>query len=396
MLEALPAGPLTDSGIQQHIRPLFSRVLQRQEVYLANHSLGRPLDQLATDLQEFASHWYRGMDECWGPWLDEQQRFRANVAALLGLGARPDAVVPKTSAGQGLRAVLNACRADEPRVVATRGEFDSCDFILKTYRARGRAEVAYVEPEQDGAFIAQRVVDAITPGTALVLVSQIFFATGQVLAAIPAIVEKAHACGAVVMLDCYHSFGVIPIDFATLGIDFAIGGSYKYTRGGPGACWLAIAPEIIDRGHPALAPTLDTGWFAKHDTFAYQRPETPLRADGGDAWLESTPPIATMYQARSGLEFTRAIDVARLREHNLRQQERLGALLTERGIAVSARQDGGAFLRVAHAGADQVVKSLKSRGVNTDARLGSVRICPDILTTDDEMIRAADIIRQCL
>jgi kynureninase len=395
MLESLPPGPLTAEGIDTHIRPLFSRVLKREEIYLANHSLGRPLDQLAVDLQRFTEPWYTDMDECWGPWLEEQQYFRANVATLLGLD-RPDLVVPKTSAGQGLRAVLNACRDDEPEVAATRGEFDSCDFILKTYRARGRAAVKLVELDDTGKISAEAIIEAITPRTTLVLISQVYYSTGQVLEEIPRICARAHECGAVVMLDCYHSFGVIPIDFAALGIDFTIGGSYKYTRGGPGACWLAISPAIVDQGHPRLSTTLDTGWFAKLDTFSYQRPEVPHRSPGGDAWLESTPPIATMYQARSGLEFTRAVGVERLRTHNLGQQARLSGLLKDAGVPVLEHEPRGAFLRVPHGDADGLVKRLKRAGVNTDARLGTVRLCPDILTTDAELVHAARIVRSCL
>ncbi|MBU6414522.1 MAG: aminotransferase class V-fold PLP-dependent enzyme [Planctomycetes bacterium] len=395
MLETLPAGPLTREIIDTHIRPLFLRVLKRDEIYLANHSLGRPLDQLAADMQRFVDPWYADMDDCWGPWLAEQNHFRASIASLLGL-SRADCVVPKTSAGQGLRAVLNACREDEPQIVATRGEFDSCDFILKTYRVRGRAAVAFVEPDASGMIHADAVIESISPKTSLVLLSQIFYSTGQVLEEIPRICARAHECGAVVILDCYHSFGVIPIDIAALGIDFAIGGSYKYTRGGPGACWLAISPEIVDRGHARLAPTLDTGWFAKLDAFAYQRPEIPHRAAGGDSWLESTPPIATMYQARSGLDFTRAIGIDRLRAHNLAQQARLAQLLSDAGIPILDHQPRGAFLRVPHADTNVLVQRLKTNKVNTDTRLGTVRLCPDILTTDEELVRAVAIIKACL
>ncbi len=53
-LGGLGTGPLTEAGVREWIRPLFSRVLAREEVYLANHSLGRPLDQMAADVAEGA------------------------------------------------------------------------------------------------------------------------------------------------------------------------------------------------------------------------------------------------------------------------------------------------------------------------------------------------------
>src|SRR5512142_2395132 len=120
--------------------------MSRDEVYLANHSLGRPLDRMAADVQAAVDLWYSRMDDSWEPWLAEMDLWRANVARLIGL-SRPDAILPKTSAGQGLRAVLNSFpQGRAVRVLTTRGEFDSIDFILKAYARAGRADVAWIDP----------------------------------------------------------------------------------------------------------------------------------------------------------------------------------------------------------------------------------------------------------
>ena len=142
---ALPTGPLTEDGIRSHVAPLFSRVLaaQRDRVYLANHSLGRPLDATEDDVREGLALW-AGMGDAWDAWDAEMAAWRARLAALMG-APRPDCVVPKTSAGQGLRAVLNATTGVR-RVVATRGEFDSLDVILREYAHRGRIALTLVEP----------------------------------------------------------------------------------------------------------------------------------------------------------------------------------------------------------------------------------------------------------
>ena len=383
---ALGPGSLDEERLQACVAPLFSRVLAagRGRIYLANHSLGRPLDAMDDDVREGLAAWYARMGDAWDLWRAEMDAHRARLAALLG-AERPDCVVPKISAGQGLRAVLNAFD-QVPRVVATRGEFDSLDVILREYARRGRVALTMVEPRAGGEFATPDIVAAITPEADLVVVSHVMFQTGQRLLELDAIVERAHEVGARVLLDVYHSLGVFPVNVAALGVDFTVGGSYKYMRGGPGACFLAIAPRHLDAGFA----TLDTGWFAKASPFDYERPDPPRLASGGDAWLESTPAVLPIFQARAGQLFTRAIGVERLRAYSLASQCRLVALLAERRIdARGGTDDRGAFVVVRNAKARAWSETLEARGIVTDARGEWLRLCPDVLTTDAELRTAA-------
>ena len=383
---ALGTGPLCEADVQRHVAPLFSRVLaaHRGRILLANHSLGRPLDATEADVREALAAWYGRMGGAWDAWHAEIGAYRARLATLLG-SSRADAVVPKTSAGQGLRAVLNTYDG-VPRVVATRGEFDSLDVVLREYARRGRIALAFVEPNADGAFATADIVAAIGRGADLVVVSEVIFNTGQRLADLPAVVAAARAAGARLLLDTYHSLGVMPVDVERSGVDFAVGGSYKYLRGGPGASFLWVAPRHLDAG---LA-TLDIGWFAKERPFDYARPDPPRYAAGGDAWLESTPAVLPFYQARAGQLFTLAVGVPRLRAYSLAQQRRLVALLAAAGVAATGgTEDRGAFVVVRHPRAGAVAARLAEEGVVTDARGPYLRLCPDVLTTDAELAAAA-------
>ncbi|MBL8483507.1 MAG: hypothetical protein JNJ60_15020, partial [Rhodocyclaceae bacterium] len=134
------ARKFTEAELARDIWPRFARVLARPGVYLANHSLGRPPDRMAADVTAATDAWYRDMDAAWDLWLDARERFRALVARLVGAPA-PGCIIPRASAGQGLRAVLNALPG-RPRVVASTGEFDSVACILAAYRERGRIELA--------------------------------------------------------------------------------------------------------------------------------------------------------------------------------------------------------------------------------------------------------------
>jgi len=384
---ALGTGPLTGAGVATHVAPLFSRVLERRRfaIDLANHSLGRPLDATAADVAEAITLWQTRVGDAWDAWFAELHAYRSRLARLLG-APRPDCVVPKTSAGQGLRAILNSYDG-APRVVATRGEFDSIDVILRQYARRGRIALSLVEPREHGLFAAEDILSAVRKGADLVVVSQIVFNTGQVLSELPALIASAHAQGARVLLDVYHSLGVVPVDVAALDVDFAVGGSYKYLRGGPGACYLYLHPRHLD----GSLSTLDIGWFAKRDPFLYQRPEPAEFAGGGDAFMESTPAILPWYQARAGQVFTLAIGVERLRAYSLEQQRQLVSLLGRHGIAAEGgREDRGAFVVIREREASALAEALERRGVCGDARGTFMRLCPDLLTTDAELTAAAE------
>jgi kynureninase len=370
------SGPkLDEAWLKQHVWPRFSRVLQRKEIYLANHSLGRPPDRMADDVRAALDAWYTDMNGAWDLWLKGRERFRALTAKLVN-APRPDCIIPKTSAGQGLRAVLNALPG-KPRVATTDGEFDSIDFILRVYREQGRIGLKIMPWRELTA-----------AGADLVVLSTVMFRSGEVVKHLPKLIHGAHAAGALVMLDVYHHAGVLPLDLAALEADFAIGGSYKYLRGGPGACWLYVRPGLVE-----TMRTLDTGWFAKKDVFAYARPEPPEFGPGGDAWLESTPPVLAPFQALAGLELTLELGVGRLRAYSLEQKDLLDELLTKPGITVlGAGKNHGAFVTIQHPNAQGVSSQLEKEGVKTDARGEYLRLCPDILNPRAELERAAQIL----
>jgi kynureninase len=366
----MSAPKLDEAWLARHVWPRFSRVLKRKEVYLANHSLGRPPDRAAEDVRSAIDAWYRDMDRAWNTWLEAREAFRSLAGRLVN-APTSDCIAPKTSAGQGLRAVLNALPG-KPRVLTSDAEFDSIDFILRVYRDKGRIDLK-VLPFDSFRFEA----------CDLVVLSSVAFRNGAVFPSLKELVAAAHAAGAMVLLDVYHHAGVLPLDLAALEADFAVGGSYKYLRGGPGACWLYMHPR-----HHGLR-TLDTGWFAKKDVFAYERPDPPQFAPGGDAWLESTPPVLAAFQALAGLELTLELGVERIHEYNVAQKATLGSLLP-------VEDHGGAFVTLRSRDANAMAFELEKRGVKTDARGDYLRLCPDYLNSREEIERAASRISEMM
>ena len=373
----MSAPRLDEPWLARHVWPRFSRVLERKELYLANHSLGRPPDRAADDLRAAIDAWYRDLDGAWKLWTEGRERFRELTAKLVS-APRRDSIIPKTSAGQGLRAVLNALPG-QPRVLTTDAEFDSLDFILRVYRDKGRIDLK-VLPFEDFRF----------EPCDLVVLSSVAFRTGAIFSSLSQVIEKARSAKSLVLLDVYHHAGVLPLDLAALDADFAVGGSYKYLRGGPGACWLYVHPR-----HHGLR-TLDTGWFAKKDPFAYERPEPPQFAPGGDAWLESTPPVLAPFQALAGLEITLELGVPRIRDYNLAQKAVLKSLLPAHVPVMGEGEDHGAFVTLRHAKAKVLAAELEKKGIKTDARGEYLRLCPDFLNRNEDLAVAAAVLSKLI
>ena len=135
--------------------------------------------------------------------------------------------------------------------------------------------------------------------------------------------------------------------------------------------------------------------FAKACRFDYRRPEPPEFARGGDAWLESTPPVLAAYQARAGQRFALALGVGRLRADSLAKQASLVGRLSDHGVvAVGGTPARGAFVVVPFMEAPDgyaawVAGTLAARGIVADARGPFLRLCPDVLTSSGEVERAA-------
>ena len=385
-ISALGSAPLTEATINQYIRPLFSKSLDNASaIYLANHSLGRMLDQTEHDVMEGLRLWSSGRDDVWEQWFAEMHSFRSQTATLLS-AERPDCIIPKTSAGQALRTILHCF--DQPITVTTSvDEFNSIDFILKVFASRKHIQLKFIKPGLEYHYQLNDLLSALSHRPKIMVLSMVLFTTGQLLNNLKTLVDTAHQQGTLVMLDLYHAAGVVPVNVQELDIDFAMGGSYKYLRGGPGSGWLYIHPRHLD----GSMRTLETGWFAQDQAFAFARPETPEFAQGGNAFLESTPNILSFYQSRAGLAFILAVGVDRIREYSLKQQQFMEHNLIQRKIPfLGQASDRGAFISMPHQQAELLSKRLKENGVISDSRENLLRFCPDLLNTEHQLVTAIE------
>jgi kynureninase len=195
-------------------------------------------------------------------------------------------------------------------------------------------------------------------------------------------VRRAHEVGAYVILDCYQSAGIVPLDVSALDVDFAVGGSVKWLCGGPGNGWLYVRPDLAERFTPTY-----TGWQAHERPFAFE--ERMAYAAGAARFLTGTPNPAAHYAGTAGYDLIEEIGVDRIRESSLRQTQLLIEVADDAGFDVHSTRDpgrrGGAVIVNAPEAA-AVYAELEERGILCDFRPGAgIRIGPHFFTTDDEI-----------
>jgi kynureninase len=314
------------------------------------------------------------------------------IAPLLGASRGEVAMVPNVSLGQA--AVISALDYSAPRdrIVMTDLDFPSVRYVYDQLATRLGARIVVV-PSDDGVGIdAQRVVDAIDERTRLVAISHVLFRSAYIMDVEP-IIRRAHDVGALVSLDAFHSVGVIPVDVKALGVDFLSGGVLKWLCGGPGGAFLYASPETTKELAPAF-----TGWQAHERPFAFEREMD--YADHAWRWLNGTPPIPALYAAIEGPRIVRRAGIERVREKSIRQTNKLIELADARGYRVTAPRDnarrGGTIaFDVPHSYG--VAQALLANDVIVDYRPNAgIRVAPHFYTTDDELLRAVEMIDDIL
>lgn len=350
--------------------------------YLVSNSLGAMPRAVPERLAEYVDAWAEHGVRAWARgWWEMPVSVGDEIAPLIGAEAGEVAMVPNVTIAQA--ALLSALDYAPPRdtIVMTSLDFPSVRYVYDGLARRLGARIVTVDGEDDLGIDAQRVVEAIDERTRLVSISHVLFRSAWVMDIEP-IVQAAHAAGALVAIDAYHSVGVMPVDVRASGVDFLTGGVLKWLCGGPGGCFLYVAPGVRDTLEPAF-----TGWQAHARPFAFDADME--YATGGFRWLNGTPSIPSLYAAIEGPRIVRRAGIEAIRAKSIRQTTRLIQMADDRGLRVHAPRDasrrgGTVALGVPHA--YEVAKSLLARDILVDFRPGAgIRIAPHFYTSDAEV-----------
>jgi kynureninase len=352
--------------------------------YLVSHSLGAMPRRAADRLAEFASMWRERGIRSWAEgWWETPWRVGDQIGRIIG--APPGSTVMHQNVAIAEAVALSCFRPFDSRrnrVVYERGNFPSVRYL---YQAQPDLEVVVCESEDE-------IVERIDERTLLVPISHVLYKAGEIQD-VAQIVRRAHDAGARVVLDCYQSAGIVPLDVSELDVDFAVGGSVKWLCGGPGNGWLYVRPDLTE----TLEPTY-TGWQAHTRPFAFE--EEMEYAPGAARFLTGTPNVPAHYAATAGYDLIEEVGVERIRENSLRQTALLLELADAAGFEVlcprdPARRGGTVTLRTPEFAA--VHAELESRAILCDFRPDAgIRIGPHFYNSDDELTHVVEQIAEIL
>ncbi len=281
-------------------------------IYLDGNSLGPlPLAALERVRQVMADEWGNELIRGWNTagWMAAPRRVGERIGALIG-AEQGQVVVGDTLSIKVYQALAAALALSPSRrvILSDSGNFPS-DLYMAEGLIRSLAQghvLKVVAPEEVEAAIDDQV--------AVLLLTEVDYRTGR-LHDMGALTRKAHAAGALAVWDLAHSAGAIPVDVAGSRADFAIGCTYKYLNGGPGApAFIYVAPRHADRALPALS-----GWMGHEAPFAFDRDYRPGR--GIERMRVGTPPIIALAALDAALDVWDGVSLTEVRAASIALSE---------------------------------------------------------------------------
>jgi kynureninase len=333
-------------------------------VYLDGNSLGAlPIAAKARIAAVMADEWGEQLIRGWNTagWMTQPRRVGDRIARLIG-GAAGTVVMGDTLSIKLYQALAAALELNPRRAVilSDNGNFPSDLYIAQGLtRMLGRGlELKVLDPEA--------VADAIDDSVAVLMLTEVDYRTGR-LHDMKALTRKAHAAGVVTVWDLAHSAGAIPVDVTAADADFAVGCTYKYLNGGPGApAFIYVAPRHAQTALAALS-----GWMGHSEPFAF---DLDYRAGIGiERMRVGTPPVLALAVLDAALDVWDDVSLDDVRAQSIALSELFIREIEARcpDLALASPRDAaarGSQISFRHPEGYAIMQALIERGVIGDFR----------------------------
>lgn len=370
-------------------------------LYLDGNSLGRlPRETPAAVARVVEQQWGTGLVGSWAGWIGEATRLGDALADGV-LGAQPGEVLVADSTSVNLYKLVTAgarARPGRDVLVCTADDFPTDRYVVAgVAEARGMT-VRELPADVDEGLDLETLTAALDDRVAVVVLSAVAYRSGA-LADMAAITRLVRDAGALVLWDVSHAVGAVPVELTAVGADLAVGCTYKYLNGGPGApAFLYVRRDLQEQLRSPIQ-----GWFGQRDQFEMGPVYEP--AAGIERFGVGTPPVLGMAAVDVGVRLIAEAGIERLAAKGRALCELMAALgeawLAPHGVALASPRDParrGSHLTFAHPQAWQLTQALIDRQVVPDfrtpdrVRLGPAPIYTRFVDIWDAMQRFREVL----
>jgi kynureninase len=340
--------------------------------YLDGNSLGRPLVATTDRLADFvAGPWGDRLIRSWDEgWFELPLTLGDRIGELtLGAAAGQTVVADSTTVMlfKLIRAAVDSC-PERTEIVMDDDNFPTDKFIVEGIAKERGMSIRWIAVDKTRGVELEQVQAAVSDNTALLLLSHISYRSGY-LADMKGITASAHAVGALVLWDLCHSVGAVPMELDEWGVDLAVGCTYKYLNGGPGApAFGYVASSLQSRLEQPI-----WGWMGASDVFAMTDGFVP--SDSMRRFISGTPPIVGMLPMQDMLDLIEQTSIDAIRAKSLDLTDfvfdLVDELLVPLGVTVDtprAASERGSHVTISHPSFKPLVEGLWADGVIPDFR----------------------------
>jgi len=331
-------------------------------IYLDGNSLGVMPRRAPGRLVEVATReWADGLIRSWDEagWIELPLTVGNRIAPLIGVGAGEVAVGDSTSVNlfKCLAAALRM-RPERKVVLLEKDNFPTDNYMAEGLAALvGSIEVRFFE-----------TLEKIDSDVAVVLLSHVHYRTAR-MQEMAAVTRAVHEAGALVIWDLSHSTGAVKVDLQKADADFAVGCSYKYLNGGPGApAFVWVAPRLVNDAQQPLS-----GWMGHADPFAFASGYEPGRAI--KRFVCGTPQVLSLTALDECLKVWEEVDLEWLFEKSRKMTEFFIELVEREcaghGLVLQSPRsvsERGSHVSFGLENGYAVMRALRDRGVIGDFR----------------------------
>ncbi|PKP38976.1 MAG: kynureninase [Bacteroidetes bacterium HGW-Bacteroidetes-15] len=351
-------------------------------IYLDGNSLGiLPNPTKPYINQVIEKEWGDGLIRSWNEgWYDRSANVGAKLARIIG--AQPDEVIVADSTSVNLFKLAYAAlkfQEGKQKIVSDTLNFPSDLYIIQglidIFGNRHRLELA---KSSDGISVSMDELERqITSDTALVTLSHVVFKSAFMYN-MKEVTRLTHSKGAMIIWDLSHAVGSVPVKLNESNADMAIGCTYKYLNGGPGApAFLYVRKDLQEKLQSPI-----WGWFGQHKPFDFNLNYQP--AEGISRFLAGTPPLLSLSTVEPSLDLILEAGIDKIRVKSISQSNyllsQIEKFLVPLGFSVGSpinSEHRGSHISIRHMEAYRICKAL------IDSKVGNKVVIPDFREPDN-------------